>query len=313
MLRVGEAGGAITANLADTRWLPLKITATLLGPIMFSGHRLDLHLDGIIAAGAFRLYRRPVEPIDSPWVVDFDLPLARFAMLSPLTRDTDPRLTLDGQIYPNPDDPSDAVPHGWIWGWAASNAAAKWLLAGRMEVRKRPETGRMAQWTRDKSFHLSLGAQKAYNLDYPTVFAHEVTWYALGDPEGVMACLSQLTHIGKKHNQGNGRVGRWTVEVVDPEAEGVTEAQARNFWCWKDGVIMRRMPIAFAPDRIAVWAAVRGPYHHHSRRAMCVDCTLPAGPEVEGDDLEGSLQALDDLGFGDEDGGVDPERGSDGG
>jgi len=44
------------------------------------------------------------------------------------------------------------------------------------------------------------------------VLTPALAWYAVGDSDGVRNLLAKITHIGKKHSQGYGRIAEWKVE-----------------------------------------------------------------------------------------------------
>lgn len=222
---------------------PFRVRAFMGEPLIY--YHDGLHLDGILAWGAYVAHVREhgadsLPPINSPWAIDFDLPLAKWQRPVPAGAQVEPRL-LDSD--------------GMLWGWCGSAAVADWVAHGKMEFRKRPDLGRMMRYTSSPRFHLGAGPHKAFDLTYPTELAFEITWYALGDRSRCEDLLADVTHIGKKHNLGMGKVLRWVVEDM-----GVDWSVER------DGVLMRRMPRDGGR-----MASIRAPYHHPSRLAPCAE------------------------------------------
>lgn len=221
---------------------PLKVTARMGEPVIY--YHDGLHLDGLLAYGAYIEHIRnggeDLPPISSPWAVDFELPLAKWSRPVPEGAEVDARL-LNGD--------------GDLWGWCASAAIADWVAHGKMEFRKRPDIARMARYTAHPSHHLGAGPFKAFDVAYPTELAFKIEWYALGDRERVEALLQDVTHIGKKHNVGMGKVLEWTVDDTE-----------RDWSVERDGALMRRMPRDGGRP-----GTIRAPYHHPSRLVPCAE------------------------------------------
>lgn len=225
---------------------PLKITARMGEPIVtYDG---VLHFDGILSWCASREYISEhgddLPPIGGPWMVDFDLPLARWRV--PPVPGCDERL-LDAD--------------GMLWGWCASAGEAIWLSHGKVEVRKRPAIDEMVRFSRDKTYNAGAGPTKAKDLTFPTLFAREVTWYVRGEREAVKRLLDVwATHLGKLHGHGHGKVLEWRVETspVDWSIQ-------------RDGLLMRRMPREGGQR-----GGIRAPYWHRSRQVPCAQEGEPA-------------------------------------
>ena len=230
-------------------WVPLKVVARMGEPIV---HYEDgLYLDGPLAYGAFCLMpdRASLPPINAvDWPVDFDLPVAKWAVAAP-EGDHDKRLlTVDGRA----------------WGWCCSAAVVDWQRRSTHMVRKHPAIEKMVQHSSSKSFHRGAGHMKAYNLPMPTCFAHEIKWFVLGDKDGVERLLTKVRHLGKKVNHGNGRVLSWAVEEIEQDKS-----------IWDGDKLMRRMPASVCDKRTHFTGSIRAPYFHHSRVMLCV------GPDNE--------------------------------
>jgi CRISPR type IV-associated protein Csf3 len=107
------------------------------------------------------------------------------------------------------------------------------------------------------------GRFKPADLAYPSIIAPTITWYCVGDLDGVRALLSRVPSIGKATNKGYGRIMRWEVE---PHAADISLAY--------DGELMRALPPEVARPLVAQPEryyerkhGLRPPYHHASRRA----------------------------------------------
>jgi hypothetical protein len=248
---------------------PLVVTAHLAEPIVTYGD--GLHLDGPLAFACFQdlspAARARVTPIESPWAADFDLPLARWTGPSDLSATTDPRLTTDGAMAPDP----DGVLCGEVWGWRCSAAVAvgpSW--ATTHDHRRRPAVEGMVQWSEARRLELGGGPRAARNLTFPATVVRTVRWYAVGDGARVGALLSRhVPAIGKLARTGAGRVRGWTVEEFNEDWSILGPS----------GQIMRRLPSRMFPDRPTTEGAIRAPYHHRSRWVSTVS------PEAWASDL----------------------------
>jgi CRISPR type IV-associated protein Csf3 len=225
--------------------IPLKITARMAEHV--AGWDDGIHLDGILSFGAYRdltaEQRLALPDITTPWAVDFDLPLERW------TESVEGVRCHENLFIEPPMVDREGRSSGGVWGWKASAAHADWKVAGLHNVRKRPDVGRMVRYTNSPSVNLKGGQFKSQDLPYPTRFAAEIVWYALGDLAMVRRLLARVISIGKLSNHGLGRVLEWTVEPHwDHDA-------------WTARVM---------PDMSSgVMASIRAPYHHPSRRIQC--------------------------------------------
>lgn len=217
---------------ASSAWRPLVVTAQMQEPVVTNG--TGVHLDGILAWGAFAAYERrrdrpPLPPMTSTHCTDFSLPLATWRL-------------------------------GDVWGWCAS--AAQWpvsTIRGTEYVRRKPPESEYKQHTRAGRYDLALGAAKAQNKPVPVAFARTLTWYALGDADAVRALLEDVTHIGKLVGHGHGAVMAW--DVAPTESDWSIE---------RDGVLTRRMPGGWNGRSATHNGAIRAPYHHRTRLCAAV-------------------------------------------
>ena len=179
---------------ADTRasstWRPLVVTAHMAEPVVTTD--AVIHLDGVLAWGAFRAYERrrdrpPLPPMTSAACVDFTIPLATWRF-------------------------------GDVWGWCAS--AAQWpvqTIRSTEYVRRKPPEHEYKQYTSAGRYDIALGPAKAHNKPITTSFCRTLTWYALGDRDAVAALLRDVTAIGKLVGHGHGVVMRWEVDETGHE------------------------------------------------------------------------------------------------
>lgn len=217
---------------SDTRWRPLVVTAQMMEPVVTTG--TGLHLDGVLSWGAFVLYSRdsgnpPLPPMSSTQVEDFTLPLATWRF-------------------------------GSSWGWCASAAQWPTHTIHRTEyVRRKPPEAEYKRLGRFGAYDYGVGPAKAVNKPIPTSFARTLTWYALGDADGVRACLEEVRAIGKLMAHGHGTVMSWTVEE-----------SAEDWSIERNGQLMRRMPGGWGGRASTHMGMIRAPYHHRTRLCAAV-------------------------------------------
>jgi hypothetical protein len=243
---------------SHSTYVPMRIVAVMDEPIAYLGDLL--HIDGPIAQAAFcdldERTRKTFPPVASlgglPWVDDLTLPLATWWV--------DYNEAIHGSINERLTKRAErgaGRPGPRLWGWCASAADERaWGIRGKLDVRKRPELGKIARYTDAPTANIKSGHMKAYDLQIPTVFTHHITWHALGDPDRVRHLLAMHIHaIGKKRNIGAGAVREWRVETDGVDAER-----------WRE----RRFPagIVDGPTR---YASIRPPYWHHSRMLIAVE------------------------------------------
>lgn len=88
-----------------------------------------------------------------------------------------------------------------------------------------------------KRVNLAAGAQKNFRvpLEAGRVVGDMLTWFLVGDREGVRALLSLVSHLGKRRGVGLGKVARWDVEPCEPWGDG--------FPVVLDGKPLRHLPL----------------------------------------------------------------------
>jgi len=243
----------------------MVVTAHLVEPIVYA--RDGIHLDGLLSHAAVleldAKTRRRMTPLSSECPPDVALPLARWRVPVRVDDEHTARLCYERTSH------ALRQGAGILWGWCASAEDAHWLLHGRAEVRKKPSFAELARYSDAPSVNVAAGAMKAYDLALPTVQAHRVRWYALGNPDAVAHLLrTHVRALGRKRGTGWGLVDSWEVE---PRAEDWSverwEPQSETL------ILMRRMPRECRFEGRQSIAAIRPPYFHASR---CVPTTEPA-------------------------------------
>lgn len=224
------------------------VVATMAEPVVYFGD--GLHLDGILSFAAFMdmdpELRAELPSITSDWAVDFDLPLAKWKVPASVQHVRHDRL-IDGES---------------VWGWKASAVHAVWQCRDRHALRKKPELAEMARYTTSPSVNTGTGQQKAANIEYPSLFAQELHWYAEGDQAKTARLLKQhVRSVGKLANQGSGRVRDWRIAPVAFDASVEYE-----------GVLRRVMPATYSTTAVCSpsEATLRPPYHHNSRYGLAL-------------------------------------------
>lgn len=199
---------------------PVVITAYPDEPLI----DIDRHpvmLDGPLSwAAAMRMHHRgePCPPLTREHVPDLELPLARW------------------HIEPT-------------WGWCCSAATYETAARTATQLRRKPATAPMARYTTEKRHHLALGPHKARDTTVPATWARSLTWHANTTNQPLLEeLLNLITHIGRNHAAGYGRIARWEVHPGTDE----------NAW--------RNRPL---PDPQGKPQGVRAPYHHPTRRFPC--------------------------------------------
>lgn len=235
--------------------IPFRIDAAMAEPVVTYGD--GLHLDGPLSFACFmdmeRENREKLPPIESPWVVDFDLPLERWNAECDLSASSDPRLTIDGIVSVD----GDGVLFGAVWGWKCSAAipvGSAWQTTHAH--RRRPAVDEMVVWSNGRRVELGGGPRGARNLLLPAVVVRNLRWYAVGDPERTLALLNRhVVAIGKMAGTGQGRVLEWKVSACD------------NDWSMTGplGENMRRVPARGHSGMPMSEGSIRPPYHHRSR------------------------------------------------
>lgn len=87
-----------------------------------------------------------------------------------------------------------------------------------------------------KAVSISGGARKSRRLPVQMlqVVGGKVVWWAIGDAEGILDHLAQVTHIGGMRAHGLGEVASWAVEPCESWGDG--------FPVIRDGVPLRALP-----------------------------------------------------------------------
>lgn len=123
-----------------------------------------------------------------------------------------------------------------------------------------------------RRLHLSAGPAKSYRIPYERMHlvGDCVTWWCVGERDGIADLLASITHLGRKRAVGNGRVASWSVEPCDAWADGFPVAH--------EGRPLRNLPAdwpGLAPTTERQWATLMPPYW---RRSAEVECCVPARP-----------------------------------
>lgn len=241
----------------DERWRPLLVSCRVVQPVIYYGD--GLNLDGLLAFGAFQelsdMEKSSLGPLNAPWVEDFEMPVAKWACPRPDDRPVDERLlTADGEL----------------WGWCSSDVQSAWEGRQPYDVRKMPPADEIKRLTRDRGVNVINGRFKGSNVKYEGWWPVEglLTWYVLGDKEGVERLLRHVPNVGKLHNHGYGKVDCtlngepiWRVEEIENDYS-IEDAS---------GSLTRAMPAGYqGRDGHRVDAPIRAPRHHRSRYVACV-------------------------------------------
>jgi len=241
----------------DPRWAPLRVSCRVVTPVIYHGD--GLNLDGLLAFGAYQELseeqKKSLVPMASPWVEDFDMPVAKWSAPAP---------TIDG-VYPV----SLLTPKGHIWGWCTSDVQCEWSDRQPYDVRQMPATDAMRRLTDSKVVNTASSRYKGANKRYAGWWPvdGELVWYVLGNAEKVSKLLRHVPNIGKMHNHGYGKVECdlsgipiWTVEEAD-----------HDYSIERDGELTRAMPEGYGGrEAVGKPAPVRAPRHHRSRYVPCI-------------------------------------------
>lgn len=239
---------------------PLLVTATMAGRVVT--YNDGLHLDGILAGAAFfDLPRAERDALPSPdlaeWLLDFDLPLERWAV------DLPPEGLAD-YCHPNLLDGG-----GRLWGWKASAAIVEWEGQGTHAVRRRTPLAEVQRYATDGKLNVAAGRFKPADVPYPDRWARALRWYCVGDRDEILRLLrTHIPGVGKLINHGAGRVLRWDAEPADAD-HSIVDVQ---------GNLARRMPDWWwAGDGARGVGRIRPPYAHRSRDCPCVEPMTVSG------------------------------------
>lgn len=112
---------------------------------------------------------------------------------------------------------------------------------------------------------IEKGFYRAYHMPIFYLTTPYVRWYAVGDKQDIQGLLADVTHIGKKTDQGWGRINRWEVKSW-PE----------DWSCWRDGKPMRAIPtdsLQYCEREngyVKMFYGYRPPGYDRRNQAMCV-------------------------------------------
>lgn len=148
--------------------------------------------------------------------------------------------------------PLEKLAIGGEWYWATSSPCYSYKAEYASNFRKRwapgidtppPNWGkRKAKWSG------SEGHEKSYDLPNYVRVTGSVTWYAVGERDGVESLLQGCTGIGKKRSHGHGQVSSW--EVLEHGDD------------WHlfgpQGELMRPVPLSEIPQDMPIDFAIRG-------------------------------------------------------
>jgi len=231
-----EVQARLNAWAEAQRWTTtaaLQVDCHLLAPAAISGY---LCLDGLLAWAVWQTALGPDGanvPTNNGVIYEIPLPLAQVGSV-----------------------------------WAASAAL---YPAGRAERvtryrRRWPDDPYTEQWAQLPKKLITFGFDfKDKDLPVPLTVTSLVRWYARGDKAAVEQLLQLVTHLGKRHAAGTGRIGRWEVTEIEED---------RSIW-W-DGRLMRPVPIEEVDanhGRYDVgFESFRPPYWHRGRY---VECAVP--------------------------------------
>lgn len=209
---------------------PLKVSCRLAGDFVM---RIPTVLDGLLAA-VVALRERMVAPVSADECVDIPVPIAES-------------------------------------GGVRLCSAALFEIEqtfGAFRTRRPPVEEYCHFGKRGGSVSISSGPDKLYMMEYDYQFAvgDSVTWFALGDPDGINDLLSDVFYLGKHRSIGRGRIadGSWKVEPCEPWGEGYPVV--------RDGAPLRPLPFGWSSVSVSSrtgYATLSPPYWMHSREEPC--------------------------------------------
>lgn len=212
---------------------PLEVTAVMAEPVVGWHHQPTL--DGPLSYGAFVQYvaehGNDLPPMTAQSCVDFELPLEPW--FAKATAEVNPLVITSA---------------GEVWGWQSSRSEfADGAVRTRVEVRRKPATEQMSAWSTANRHHIGTGPLKARNATLPAVFTQAITWQVVGIQARIEALLAHVTHLGKLHGHGYGKVKEWN--ITPGRSDG-----------WQNRLM---------PDPLGDLHPVRAPHHHRSRLVPC--------------------------------------------
>lgn len=152
------------------------------------------------------------------------------------------------------------------WYWQASSPCYIIQIEQADRYRKRWEPGQdgCIDWGKRKAkWNTSEGAEKSYDLPLYLRSTPIMTWYVVGDRAVILDLLQDCRGLGKKRSYGYGQITKWDVEPHEDD-----------WHLWRDGQLMRSIPIAAMPtDRPTDFAILnwgwRPPAWLHSNKTRC--------------------------------------------
>lgn len=113
------------------------------------------------------------------------------------------------------------------------------------------------------AMNITGGHDKGWRVPLDTAHALDgLTWFCVGDRDGIANLLSRVHYVGRKRSTGLGRVVRWTVESCEPW---------EGFPCVRDGQPLRPLPREWPGlvDPPLGYACIRPPYWHTGSQELC--------------------------------------------
>jgi CRISPR type IV-associated protein Csf3 len=133
---------------------------------------------------------------------------------------------------------------GGEWYWATSSPCYTYAAEYTSKFRKRWAPGidspEPAWGKRNAKWDGGAGPEKSYDLPSYIRVASSVTWYCVGDPQGIKDVLGSCSGIGKKRAHGHGQVTKWEV----------TEVEYDWHLCGPNKQLMRPIPASALPQGI---------------------------------------------------------------
>lgn len=113
-----------------------------------------------------------------------------------------------------------------------------------------------------RRIQVTAGPSKSYRLPRERLHLVDdrITWWCLGDADGVRDLLGWVHYLGRKRAVGLGRVRAWSVEPCEPWP---------GFPVLRDGMPLRSLPLDWpevSPEADRAMMVLRPPYWAHDRR-----------------------------------------------
>lgn len=126
--------------------------------------------------------------------------------------------------------------------WMASFSEQVVEERDRAYIVRRPLINEMIDLGADsiKTVHIGAGPNKGYRI--PIELGHLVddrlTWWCIGNADGVKELLSRVHYLGKRRAVGRGKIREWIVGPCEPWGDGFPVA--------RDGRALRNLPADYA-------------------------------------------------------------------